>query len=72
MIGKVCPPYSDREVIFFFVLDCCLEQVGKNCREKSQQQEYHGDDDRENEVRNVEKNSTIKAMTTLQMLTTLR
>ena len=47
MIGKVFPPYSDREVIFFFILDSRLKQIGKNCREQSQQQEYHGNDDRE-------------------------
>ena len=30
MIGKVFPPYSYSEVIFFFVFDGSLEQIGKN------------------------------------------
>ena len=46
MIGKVFPPYSDREVVFFFVPDCRLEQVGKYRRKQGQQQEYHGYDNR--------------------------
>ena len=47
IIGKVFPPYSDRKVVFFFVLDSRLEQIGKNRREQSHQQEYYGNDNRE-------------------------
>lgn len=46
MIGKVFPPYSDRKVVFFFVFNRSLEQIGKNSRKQSQQQKNDSDNHR--------------------------